>query len=153
MHKYKHSLALMQACIDVKHNVTDCTYATSRLLSYMMDNFTDPQKYQDPNNRYVSNGRFNGSDELVRETREILHSGGSFNQDRPPEFNNSPWTNEQWLELLNHVPPAFKEPIFIIAIIKYLLCIENVAFDLSIDDTFMEFSKRYGHLFCLACDN
>jgi|688.fasta_scaffold71661_4 hypothetical protein len=154
MNKFTQSLTLMQACIDVKDNIQDCSYAMNRLMSYMMDNFTNPLTYQDPNNCYVSDGRFNGSNELVLETREILRSGESFNQYRPPEFNNSPWTNEQWLTLLNHIPPAFTEPVFIIAILKYLLAREKVNCDISLinhDGTFTEFHNRYGRLISLAC--
>jgi hypothetical protein len=140
----------MQACIDVKHDITKCSYAMNRLMSYMMDKFTDPRQYQDPNNRYVVDGRFKGSDELVNATRQILHSGSKYS---PAELQWKGWTNEQWLALLNHVPPVFKEPVFIIAILKYLLAREQVRCDVTLinhDGTFKEFHDRYGHLISLA---
>jgi hypothetical protein len=154
MNKYKYSLTLMQHCINAKSDTIQSSYAMTRLLQYMMDNFTDPRTYQDPRNQYTTqdNGKYTGSVELINATREIILSGSTRNI-RPEHYTHKPWTQQQWLELLNQIPPAFKEPVFIIAIFKYLLAIEKVPVQVDLmnhNGTFTEFHNRYGALVLLS---
>ena len=151
MSKYTHSLKLMQSVINVKHNLHQSSYAMGRLMAYMMDNFTDPRTYKDPNGRIITeNDKWSASEELVLATREILKSStiSQLNIQCQPT-----WDKQAWVTMLTNKPQAFKEPVFIIAVIRYLLAIEKVQVHPTIidhDGTFTEFHKRYGTLIALA---
>ena len=141
MKKYTHSLALMQAVVNIKDDRNQLSYAMNRLLKYMMDNFANPLTYQDPNGRIITdNDKKSVSEELVLATREILKSS---------------IISQKWLTLLYQTPPAFKEPVFIIAVIQYLLTREKIPADIDFDivnhdGTFTELQQRYGTLIRLG---
>jgi hypothetical protein len=127
MNKYNHSVSLMQACINVKNDTQACSHTLNQLMRYMMDNFTNPNTDKQTNS-------------MVKATHDIIHA-------------QYPRTKPQWLELLSKTPPAFKEPVFIIAVLTYLLAREriNCCFHiLDHDGTYTEFRNRYGNLIKLA---
>lgn len=154
MNKYQFILTLMNACLDAKDNQQDLTNTFNRLLSYSIENFTDPRTFKDPLNLYVSTCMANQktisvSYELLNATKEILKHGNLAVDYR---FDKSLcWTDTELLSLLNRSIPRFKEPVFPIAVIKYLFIkCKNINENVIKGCDIGEFHKRYGTLIHLA---
>lgn len=144
----------MNACLDANDNPQDLTNTLNRLISYSIDNFTDPRIFKDPCNLYVTKDFPNQSTmsvsyELLIATKEILNHGNMANDYR---FDNSLcWSDTELLTLLKRPIPRFKEPVFPIAVIKYLFIkCKNINDDVLNNCDKTEFHQRYGNLIHLA---